>query len=165
MLIVYQGVIIFIIVFGIFFVGVYKTEKKEGNDFRLLNSIVVPLAFGVIISVCITFIIFLVSGSVNIVSSLFDLKLKQNQIIYLAICFLVYSLTLERLIIGMIMYHFSKNKIIQYIVLSFSRILVIVICGDLLSIELKPSLILGFVVSFILLAIDEIMNRRRKRSN
>lgn len=165
MQIIYLAVIIFIIVFGIFFVVIYKTEKKEKNDHLLSTSIIVSVVFGILISVCITFIIFLVSGSVNVLSSILDLKLKQNQIIYLAIYFLVYSLTLERLIIGMLKYHFSKSKMAQNTVLSFTRILFFVICGDLLSVELRPSLILGFVVSLILLTIDVIENRRHQKSS
>lgn len=163
MKIVITLLVIFIISALLMFTFIYKENRQEPHEEKmgLFMTIFVTVIIALILTVVIGLILFVLIGSANTVNILFSLNINMNQIIILAIAFLVYLYTIDT-IIEIVIQHILGKNIFSQLILFLIRILTFHIIGSLISLNEKVSFTIASGVAFIILVIEGLYNLREK---
>src|SRR5690625_3980774 len=92
--------VVFIISFLLLFKLVYSGNREESEDEKLIFLLVILVSFllALLPTATIGLILFVVLGSVSTVNMFFSLNISLNQLIVLAISFLVYLFTIDSIV-------------------------------------------------------------------
>src|SRR5690554_1442714 len=93
-------IILWLIPFILIFTFIYKRNQKETEEegIHFFMVLFLSVIFSLIIAAIIGFILFTLLGSATIVNEIFSLKISKNELVILAISFLVYLFTLDFLV-------------------------------------------------------------------
>lgn len=147
------GVGIFIVVFGLLFYFIFKSEKhKEAHALSI--SLFVSFVLGLLITTIVLFFVLVFSGATNIINNLFKLSLDQKQIIYLAASYLLYLMVFERIIVTFILFFIGSEKKKQLFVLIMLRVVILFGIGSLFSMHPNSNFFITIGVTIFLFLLD-----------
>src|SRR5699024_5496196 len=106
-------------------------------------------------------ILFIVLGSANTVNMVFSLNISLNQLIVLAISFLVYLFTVDS-IVEIAVKHILGQNTFYYSVILLIRIGVFYMIGELVDLTQTVSVTFSTGMAFIILLIEILYNLREK---
>lgn len=158
--------VIFIISFLLLFKLVYTGNKEESQDEKLNFFLVVLVSFllALLPTTAIGIILFVILGSANTVNMLFSLHISLNQLVVLAISFLVYLFTIDS-IVEIVVKHIVGKNIFYYSVILFTRIGIFYIIGNLVGLIHRVNVIFSTGVALIILLIEVLYNLREKHKS
>ena|SRR5699024_510374 len=158
--------IVFIISFLLLFKLVYNGNKEESENEKLNFFLVILVSFvlALLPTSAIGLILFVVLGSANTVNMVFSLNISLNQLIVLAISFLVYLFTVDS-IVEIAVKHILGKNIFYYSVILLIRIGVFYMIGELVGLTLTVSITFSVGVAFIILLIETSYILRQKRKS
>lgn len=156
---------IFIILFLLIFAWILKNERKESNNIKLFHILITSFIFSSVITFVLSFILFVLFGSVNLIDTLYSLKIPNNKLLLLAISFFIYLFTIDVLIEYSIEIITGKN-FVYTVVLFFTRILAFYTIGALLNLERNSNILISIGIALIIFIIElySVLNGK-KQSN
>lgn len=158
--------VVFIISFLLLFKLVYNGNKEELEEEKLnfVLVILVSILLALFPTAAIGLILFVVLGSANTVNMVFSLNISLNQLIVLAISFLVYLFTVDS-IVEIAVKHILGKNIFYYSVILLIRIGVFYMIGELVGLTQTVSVTFSTGMAFIILLIEILYNLREKHKN
>ena len=155
--------VVFIISFLLLFKLVYNGNKEESEEEKLnfVLVILVSILLALLPTAAIGLILFVVLGSANTVNMVFSLNISLNQLIVLAISFLVYLFTVDS-IVEIAVKHILGKNIFYYSVILLIRIGVFYMIGELVDLTQTVSVTFSTGMAFIILLIEILYNLRKK---
>lgn len=145
--------VIFILAFILLFWFLQYENKKEDKKDNLLILILIAIIFSLVITTVIALFLFLIIGSTNVIEILFSLDISTNQVIVIAISFLVYWLTVDNIFEKVFKYFMGEN-IYAILSLSLTRVASFYIIGIIIKLNEMINLSISAGVATVLLAID-----------
>src|SRR5699024_11112257 len=126
--------VVFIISFLLLFKLVYNGNKEESEEEKLnfVLVILVSILLALLPTAAVGLILFIVLGSANTVNMVFSLNICLNQLIVLAISFLVYLFTVDS-IVELLVSRILCKCIFYYSVILLIRIGVFCMIGELVG--------------------------------
>ncbi|WP_029270919.1 hypothetical protein [Virgibacillus alimentarius] len=163
MKIVVSFVTVFIISFLLIFKLVYNGNKQEpeGEKIGFFMVIFVTVMLALLPTAAVGLMLFLLLGSANAVNMIFSLNLSVDQLVVLAICFLVYSFIIESIIEIIVKYILGENVFYHSTVLLI-RIGVFYVIGKGIGLNPKVSFFIAAGVAIMILLIETLYNWREK---
>lgn len=158
--------VVFIISFLLLFKLVYSGNKEEPEDEKLNFFLVILVSFllALLPTAAIGLILFVVLGSANTVNMIFSLNISLNQLIVLAISFMIYLFTIDS-ILEIAVKHILGKNIFYYSVILLIRIGVFYMIGELVGLTQTVSVTFSTGVAFIILLIEILYNLREKHKD
>ena len=158
--------VVFIISLLLLFKLVYSGNKEESQDEKLNFFLVVLVSFllALLPTAAIGIILFVILGSANTVNMLFSLHISLNQLVVLAISFLVYLFTIDS-IVEIVVKHIVGKNIFYYSVILFTRIGIFYIIGNLVGLIHRVNVTFSTGVALIILLIKVLYNLREKHKS
>lgn len=156
-------IIVFITAFLLLFRFIYRGNKQETEDEKInfFMVIFVSMALSFVITATISLVIFALIGSASIVNVIFSLNVSKNQLVVLAISFLVYLFIIEKIIEITVKYIIGKN-IFYVIVLVFIRIGIFYLIGKIIGLNQIINITIALGVAFIIMLIEVLYYLREK---
>lgn len=145
---------------------VYNGNKEESEEEKLnfVLVILVSILLALLPTAAIGLILFVVLGSANTVNMVFSLNISLNQLIVLAISFLVYLFTVDS-IVEIAVKHILGKNIFYYSVILLIRIGVFYMIGELVGLTQTVSVTFSTGMAFIILLIEILYNLREKHKS
>ena len=158
--------VVFIISFLLLFKLVYNGNKEESEEEKLnfVLVILVSILLALLPTAAIGLILFIVLGSANTVNMVFSLNISLNQLIVLAISFLVYLFTVDS-IVEIAVKHILGQNTFYYSVILLIRIGVFYMIGELVDLTQTVSVTFSTGMAFIILLIEILYNLREKHKS
>jgi len=158
--------VVFIISFLLLFKLVYSGNKEEPEDEKLNIFLVFLVSFllALLPTVAMGLVLFVILGSANTVNMVFSLHISLNQIIVLAIAFLVYLFTIDSIIEIMVKHIVGKN-IFYFSAILLIRIGVFYMIGDLVGLTQTVSVTFSTGVALIILFMESLYDVREKHKS
>ena len=158
--------VVFIISLLLLFKLVYSGNKEESQDEKLNFFLVVLVSFllALLPTAAIGIILFVILGSANTVNMLFSLHISLNQLVVLAISFLVYLFTIDS-IVEIVVKHIVGKGIFYYTVILLIRIGVFYIIGNWVGLIHTVNVTFSTGVALIILLIEVLYNLREKHKS
>jgi len=158
--------VVFIISLLLLFKLVYSGNKEESQDEKLNFFLVVLVSFllALLPTAAIGIILFVILGSANTVNMLFSLHISLNQLVVLAISFLVYLFTIDS-IVEIVVKHIVGKGIFYYTVILLIRIGVFYIIGNWVGLIHTVNVTFSTGVALIILLIEALYNLREKHKS
>jgi len=155
--------VVFIISFLLLFKLVYSGNREESEDEKLIFLLVILVSFllALLPTATIGLILFVVLGSVSTVNMFFSLNISLNQLIVLAISFLVYLFTIDS-IVEVVVKHILGKNFVYYSVILLIRIGVFNMIGELVGLTQTVSVTFSTGMAFIILIIEITYNLKEK---
>lgn len=155
--------VVFIISFILLFKLVYSGNKEESREEKLNFFLVILVSFllALLPTAAIGVVLFVILGSANTVNMVFSLNISLNQLIVLAISFLVYLYTIDS-IVEIVVKHILGKNIFYYSVILLIRIGAFYVIGDLIGFTQTVSGIVATGVALIIFLIEILYNLRKK---
>src|SRR5699024_10544738 len=144
--------VVFIISFLLLFKLVYNGNKEESEEEKLnfVLVILVSILLALFPTAAFGLILFVVLVSATIVIMVFFLNISLNQLIVLAISFLVYLFTVDS-IVEIAVKHILGKNIFYYSVILLIRIGVFYMIGELVGLTQTVSVTFSTGMAFIIL--------------
>lgn len=158
--------VVFIISFLLLFKLVYNGNKEESEEEKLnfVLVILVSILLALLPTAAIGLILYVVLGSANTVNMVFSLNISLNQLIVLAISFLVYLFTVDS-IVEIAVKHILGQNTFYYSVILLIRIGVFYMIGELVDLTQTVSVTFSTGMAFIILLIEILYNLREKHKS
>lgn len=155
--------IVFIISFILLFKLVYSGNKEEPREEKLNSFLVILVSFllALLPTTAIGVVLFVILGSADTVNMIFSLNISLNQLIVLAISFLVYLFTVDS-IIEIVVKHILGKNIFYYSVILLIRIGIFYVIGDWIGLTQTVSGTVATGVTFIIFFIEILYDLRQK---
>lgn len=164
--IVVSLLIVYTISFLLIFRFIFSKNRKESEGEKISNLMVVFLsaAFSFIITAFIGLVIFALVGSTSIVNFIFSLDISMNQLVILAISFLIYLVTLDDLVEFALKYIVGRQTYYE-IILVLIRIIIFYIIGYVVGLNETESIIIAVGVSLISIVLKALFQMRTRMKN
>src|SRR5690606_2838382 len=155
--------VIYIISILLIFTFIYSKNTLEAEGEKISNRKVVFLsaAFSLIITAFIGLVVFAIVGSTSIVNIIFSLEISMNQLVILAISYLIYIVTLDHLVEFTLKYIVGRQLYYE-IVLFLMRIMIYYIIGYVVGLNETESIIIAVGVSLIAIIVKVLFHMRSK---
>ncbi|RYG72942.1 hypothetical protein EU245_08345 [Lentibacillus lipolyticus] len=163
MKIVISLIVVFIMSFLLILKLVYSGNKQEPEEEKLgfFLVVLVTVMLTLLPTAVIGLVLFVLIGSANTVNMIFSLDLSANQLIVLAISFLVYSFTIDS-IMEILVKHIVRKHLVYYSALLLIRTGAFYVIGKVIGLDQKVSFIIAAGVSLIILLMESLYNLREK---
>ncbi|MGM7703018.1 hypothetical protein ACSVDE_14905 [Pseudalkalibacillus sp. Hm43] len=151
------AMIIFFIILPLFFIFIYKSERKENNNVRIPMTIFVSSILSLIITITITALIVVVTGSASLVSSLFKIDISKTELIIMGVALVLSNLTVDNVIITILKYFVGDNQFYSLVGLFLYRMFLLSLICILMSISLEFTVLISTSVPSILLLFEYLV--------
>lgn len=156
MTIIILATVIFIILFLLLFIWIYKSEKEEikrkkGKIFAVIGTAFI-LALAPIVAIVL--VLLALFGSTNIANTIFSLNISTTQLMFLTISLFIYLYTIDSFISVLVEHIIGKKDIFHLIALLLIRILAFYMIGLVFGLNQTSDFIIALIVSFIIFFVE-----------
>src|SRR5690606_17379214 len=140
-----------------------RENKKEDDKDNMAVLIGVSILFSLIITLAIGFLLLLIVGSITALNTVFSLNISVNQMILIAVSFLIYWFTLDYIFEATFEHIFGENWIAVFS-LTLSRIAAFYIIGILFHLNEPINLVVAVGVPLIIVVLDILSLLKTKKA-
>lgn len=140
----------------------YRSNKQEKEKKSVLILMLGAGLFSLLFTLLLAFFLLIMMGSTVVINSLFTLNITTNQLIIIAISYIIYWLTLDTLFEKLCEYVLGKNYYAQ-VMIALSRIVIFYIIGSLIGLTASINFTLSIGVALIFLIIDALYLLRKNK--
>lgn len=152
----------FILLFILLFWFMYRSNKQEKEKKSVLILMLGAGLFSLLFTLLLAFFLLIMMGSTVVIDSLFTLNISTNQLIKIAISYVIYWLTLDTLFEKLCEYVLGKNYYAR-VMIALSRIVIFYIIGSLIGLTARINFTLSIGVALIFLIIDALYLLRKNK--
>lgn len=140
----------------------YRSNKQEKEKKSVLILMLGAGLFSLLFTLLLAFFLLIMMGSTVVIDSLFTLNISTNQLIKIAISYVIYWLTLDTLFEKLCEYVLGKNYYAR-VMIALSRIVIFYIIGSLIGLTARINFTLSIGVALIFLIIDALYLLRKNK--
>lgn len=157
-------IIVFILTFVLFFLFVYKDNKKEKENIFIIILSVALLSL--MPTALIAFFLFVFLGSTTTINLLFSLNISTDQLIILAITLLVYLFSIDSILEKLVEFIIGKN-LFYYLILMVLRIMATYTLALIIGLDGKNGFAIATGVSLIIFLLEAFysLNKKNRKVN